>query len=136
MTELSQLRLALEPRFIFSDSASKCPVQAPCPMDNVVHIMQADTLNQLVINELDPSNIGTGLYVLAVVLNRRQTDVSELKVGDLVRVQVFLYRRDGYEHQTLVKVSSNGTRCRTMRAETTVVLSQLETQEISGCCVA
>ncbi|KAJ7652907.1 hypothetical protein B0H17DRAFT_1147297 [Mycena rosella] len=48
--------------------------------------------------------IGTGLCALAVILNRRQTDVSEHKVWDLVRVQAFLYRRDGYEHQTLVKV--------------------------------
>ncbi|KAJ7686383.1 hypothetical protein B0H17DRAFT_1136935 [Mycena rosella] len=126
MTELSQLRLALESRFIFSDSASECfqydtPCNAQCVQFRSVS---------------SEGTIGTGLYALAVILNRRQTDVSEHKVGDLVRVQAFLYRRDGYEHQTLVKVSSNGTRCRTMRAETTVVLSQLETQEISGCCVA
>ncbi|KAJ7692613.1 hypothetical protein B0H17DRAFT_1133085 [Mycena rosella] len=34
-------------------------------MDNVLHIMQADALNQLVVKELDPHNVSTGCYVLA-----------------------------------------------------------------------
>ncbi|KAJ7662388.1 hypothetical protein B0H17DRAFT_1144391 [Mycena rosella] len=34
-------------------------------MVNVLHIMQADALNQLMVKELDPHNVGTGCYVLA-----------------------------------------------------------------------
>ncbi|KAJ7700470.1 hypothetical protein B0H17DRAFT_1128879 [Mycena rosella] len=49
-------------------------------MDNVLHIMQADALNQLMVKELDPHNVGTGCYVC-----------------------------DGYEHQISVKVAIHGS---------------------------
>ncbi|KAJ7679599.1 hypothetical protein B0H17DRAFT_1139130 [Mycena rosella] len=81
MVLLSQLCQALEPRFLFSDLASSCFQYHPqsnahpftifllsparSTMENVLHIMQADTLNQLVVKELDPHNVGTGHYVLA-----------------------------------------------------------------------
>ncbi|KAJ7652289.1 hypothetical protein B0H17DRAFT_1147409 [Mycena rosella] len=141
MTEISQLRLALEPRFIFFDSASVqfrsvssegtigtglCALAdswtTGCLFSPILHFPSATT--------------PCIKYIAMQYSYLCKTDISELKVGDLVRVQVFLYRRDGYEHQTPVKISSNGTRCWTMRAETTVVLSLLETQEISGCCMA
>ncbi|KAJ7710907.1 hypothetical protein B0H17DRAFT_1123990 [Mycena rosella] len=96
VTELSQLQLALEPHFIFSDSASECfQYDTPCNTQCVSITGQiAGVQFRSVSSE---GTIGTGLY-------RPQTDISELKVGDLVRVQAVLYRHDGYEHQTPVKV--------------------------------
>ncbi|KAJ7672027.1 hypothetical protein B0H17DRAFT_1141313 [Mycena rosella] len=113
-------------------------------MDNVLHIMQADALNQLVVKALDPHNVGTGRYALAdswttdrlfspilhflsaadpcikfitaqhsflrkvrvatyvhVQTYSQQSRISDFRVGDLVKVQACLYRRDGYEHQPL-----------------------------------
>ncbi|KAJ7630157.1 hypothetical protein B0H17DRAFT_1150333 [Mycena rosella] len=122
MTELSQLRLAFEPHFIISDSASKY-VQYDTPCN--AQCVQFRSVSS-------EGTIGTGLHALAdgwttdrlfslilhfpsattpcikyIAMQHSylcKTDVSELKVGDLVRVQVFLYRLDGYEHQTPVKV--------------------------------
>ncbi|KAJ7663042.1 hypothetical protein B0H17DRAFT_1144147 [Mycena rosella] len=149
MALLFQLRRALKPRFLFSDSASiqfrsmsskgtllhTIFLQSPArsAMDNMLHNMQADALNQLVVSEeLDPHNVGTGRYVLAdswttdrlfsLILHFPsaanpcikfitvqhsylcKSRISDFKVGDVVQVQACLYRRDGYEHQTPVKV--------------------------------
>ncbi|KAJ7693032.1 hypothetical protein B0H17DRAFT_1132738 [Mycena rosella] len=59
-------------------------------MDNMLNIIQADTLNQLVVKDIM---------------------ISDFKVGELVKVQACLYRRDGYEHQRPMKVYAAGYLC-------------------------
>ncbi|KAJ7659533.1 hypothetical protein B0H17DRAFT_1145280 [Mycena rosella] len=72
-------------------------------MDNVLYIMQANALNQLVVKELDPHNMSDRVLV-GVFLILLQSRIPDFKVRDVIKVQTCLYRRDGYEHQMPVKV--------------------------------
>ncbi|KAJ7703662.1 hypothetical protein B0H17DRAFT_1127275 [Mycena rosella] len=158
MTQLHELRHILQPHFVFADSISDCfhyypgselhseawALTAPYPlytfffdspadntMDNVLHLMQADALNQIVARELDHHN-NTGNYVLAEswttdclfspILDFPSTlapciryitiqhshacmsRIGDLKVGDMVCVKASLFRHDGYEHCNMIRV--------------------------------